>query len=369
MAYRILLVGGGSGGHVYPLVAVVRALRVEANSKKIDIDMRIMGDGIFAARAAKDAGVPHIGIIAPKLRRYTSVWNLFDILKIPLAFAQSLWQLFWFMPDVVFAKGGYTSAFPVFAARIFMIPVFLHESDSVPGLANRILAKRAELVFVAFESANQEFQKLGRRTSLVGNPVRVELTNSNRADALTALNLSDAPTILILGGSQGAQQINSVTLESLGMMLKRGWNVIHQTGDLNEKDFAEQLATMSSDVSSKNYQHNAFFDEQTLAHAYAASSVIVSRAGAQAIAEIAYLGKPCILVPLAESANDHQYRNATEFSKHGAVILDGANITPNVLIHEIERLLDPQTASSASSAIKSFTRIDAAAQIAKTLLS
>ena len=368
MAYRILLVGGGSGGHVYPLVAVARALRTEAGLRKIDIDMRIMGDGIFAARAAKDAGVPHIGIIAPKLRRYTSVWNLFDILKIPLAFAQSLWQLFWFMPDVVFAKGGYTSAFPVFAARIFMIPIFLHESDSVPGLANRILAKRASLIFIAFESADQEFQKLGRRTMLVGNPVRAELANSNRAGALTALNLSDAPTILILGGSQGAQQINSVTLESLSMMLKRGWNVIHQTGDLNEKNFAEQLATMSSDASSKNYQHSAFFDEQTLTHAYAASSVIVSRAGAQAIAEIAYIGKPCILVPLAESANDHQYRNATEFSKHGAVILDGANITPNVLIHEIERLLDPQTASSASSALKSFARTDAAMQIAKTLL-
>src|SRR3989304_9041483 len=140
MAYRVLLVGGGSGGHVYPLIAVARALQDQAKAQGKKVNVKLMGDGPFVARAAKEAGLSYTGIIAPKLRRYASAGNMLDVLKIPVAIAQSLWKLLWFMPDVVFAKGGYTCAFPTLAARFYMIPVFLHESDAVPGLANRMMA-------------------------------------------------------------------------------------------------------------------------------------------------------------------------------------------------------------------------------------
>src|SRR5512140_3639072 len=157
MAYRVLLVGGGTGGHVYPLIAVARSLRAQAQAKGQALDVLLLGDGPYLERAAKEAGIPYKTIIAPKLRRYASAGNMVDVLKVPIALAQSLWRLFWYMPDVVFAKGGYTCAFPVLAARWYRIPVYLHESDSIPGLSNRTLAKRAKLIFTAFPSADQQF--------------------------------------------------------------------------------------------------------------------------------------------------------------------------------------------------------------------
>src|SRR4030042_1962858 len=175
MAFRILLVGGGSGGHVYPLIAVARALQEQAKAQNRKVTVKLMGDGPFVARAAKEAGFKYTSIIAPKLRRYASAGNVLDVFKIPLALLQSLWKLFWFMPNAVFAKGGSTCAFTPLAARFYMIPVFLHESDSVPGLANRLLAKRSQLVFTSFMAADEMFRGMGLPTMLVGNPFRKEL--------------------------------------------------------------------------------------------------------------------------------------------------------------------------------------------------
>jgi UDP-N-acetylglucosamine:LPS N-acetylglucosamine transferase len=234
MTYRVLLVGGGTGGHVYPLVAVAKALQSRATQKGVKIRLLMMGDGPIFARAAKENGIRYTTILAPKLRRYTSAGNIFDILKVPIALVQSLWKLFWFMPDAVFAKGGYTCAFPTLAARLYMIPVYLHESDSVPGLANRVLSKRSRLVFTSFASADHYFTDMGRTTMLVGNPFRSELCCIDHAQALQALQLDPAKkTVLIIGGSLGAQQLNDLVLNGLVQLVQKGYQVIHQTGDKN----------------------------------------------------------------------------------------------------------------------------------------
>jgi UDP-N-acetylglucosamine--N-acetylmuramyl-(pentapeptide) pyrophosphoryl-undecaprenol N-acetylglucosamine transferase len=371
MSYRVLLVGGGTGGHVYPLVAVARALKAQ----NPDVKLRMLGDGPYLERAAKEAGIPYRTILAPKLRRYASAGNILDLFKIPFALVQSLWQLFWFMPDVVFAKGGYTCAFPTLAARFFMIPVYLHESDSVPGLSNRILAKRSRLIFTAFPSADQYFTQMGRPTMDVGNPVRTQLLGVDHAAGLAAFQLSgEKKTILITGGSQGAEQINNLVLNGLVQMVQK-YNVIHQAGDTNfdaVKKAIEQYIADGKDtygpLISAQYRVYPFLDENQMAAAYGAADIVVSRAGAEGLSEIALVGKPCIVIPLAGSAGDHQLHNATELAKYGAVIMDGANATPQLLLAQLDHLADPAVSADISTRIRGFAKSDAADRIASVLL-
>lgn len=372
MAYRVLMVGGGSGGHVYPMVAVVRSLK----RLKPDADIIMMGDGPFVARAAAEAGVRASAIMAPKLRRYASAGNVLDLLKIPLALAQSLLKLLWYMPDVVFAKGGYTCAFPTFAARLYLIPVFLHESDAVPGLANRILARRARMVLTAFRAADDEFKRLGRQTALVGNPFRQELCCVERTAAHAALKLDpNRKTLLVIGGSQGAKQLNDIILEDLVRVVRQGLNVIHQAGDRNfaeVKKTVEQYMTDGKDTYASaiaaQYRVYPFLSETELAAAYGACDVAVSRASAGVTTELAYLGKPMVLVPLPGSANDHQAANASELAQYGAAVVDGVNATPSLVMAQVQRLLDPAVAAEVSAKLKQFPKPDAADKIASVLL-
>jgi len=376
MAFRVLLVGGGSGGHVYPLVAVARSLKKLADARGEKISVRIMGDGRFVARGAAEAGIPYTGIMAPKLRRYASAGSFFDILKIPLALAQSFWKLFWFMPDVIFAKGGYTCAFPTLAARFYMIPVYLHESDSVPGLANRILAKRARVVFTSFAAADQAFKAMGRATMMVGNPFRPEVCCVERTAAHQALKLDPARrTVLFIGGSQGAAQINDLVLNSLVQMVNKGWNVIHQTGDANfagvqktvQQYLTEGKGTYAAAIGAQ-YRAYAFLNEGELATAYGACDVAVTRASAGALTELAFIGKPMVVVPLPGSANNHQQENARELAALGAAVVDGVNATPGLVMQQVERLLDPAVAADVSARLHTFAHPDAADRIAEVLL-
>lgn len=364
--------GGGTGGHVYPLIAVARALK----ARQADIRLRLLGDGPYLARAAKEVGIPYRAIIAPKLRRYASAGNIFDLFKIPFALAQSLWQIFWYMPDMVFAKGGYTSMFPTIAARFFRIPVYLHESDSVPGLSNRLLAKRSKLIFTAFSSADQYFAQMGKPTMLVGNPVRSQVLGVDHAAGLSALQLAaDKKTLFITGGSQGAQQINDLMLNGLVQLVQKGWNVIHQTGEQNFGDVKKTVEQYIADgkdsygpLLAAQYRVYPFLDESQMAAAYGAADIVVSRAGAEALSEIALVGKPAIVIPLAGSAGDHQMHNAAEFAKYGAVVIDGANATPQILISQIERLADPAIRAQVVGQITGFAKPDSADKIAQILL-
>jgi len=376
MTYRVLLVGGGSGGHVYPLIAVARSLQQQAQSKGISLELLMLGDGPYLARAAKENNIPYRTLIAPKLRRYASAGNILDVFKIPVALVQSLWRLLLYMPDVVFAKGGYTCAFPTLAARFYRIPVYSHESDSVPGLANKLLAKRSKLVFTAFSSADQVFAAMGRPTMNVGNPIRLQLAGIDHAAALAALQLApEKKTILITGGSQGAQQLNEIVLNSLVRVVQQGYNIIHQAGATNfeaVKKAVEQYITEGKDsyapMIAAQYRVYPFLDEQAMATAYAAADIIITRAGAEALSEIAYLGKPCVVIPLAGSANDHQVVNAAELGRYGAVVVDGVNATPEIVWTQVARILDPVVSADISGRIKAFAKPDAADRIAQVLL-
>jgi UDP-N-acetylglucosamine--N-acetylmuramyl-(pentapeptide) pyrophosphoryl-undecaprenol N-acetylglucosamine transferase len=373
MAKRILLVGGGSGGHAYPLVAVAEALREEAKSKNTSLELLILGEGGFVERAAQEHQIPFKRIVAGKLRRYLSPLLFLDLIKLPVSFAQSLWHLFWYMPDLVFSKGGYDSVMPGIVAWLYRIPLYIHESDMARGLANRITARFATKVFVAFAAAEKDFKP--GKALFVGNPTRKEILLGDRQAALAYFNFSsERKTILVIGGSQGAKEINDIILESLAMLTK-DYQVIHQCGETqyqNVKKVVDQEQKEGKEgygsAIEKNYRVYAFFDSQQMAKAYAACDVVISRAGAGSLFEIAMVGKPAIVIPLVGGSRGEQPKNAAEFAKVGAVVLEGANLTPHLILNQIENLLEPQKYAEVSQKIKQFATPDAAAKIASALL-
>lgn len=373
MAHRILLIGGGSGGHAYPLVAVAQALQARARQAGTNVELLMLGEGGLAERAAREGGIPFKRIMAGKFRRYASPLVVFDLIKLPIGALQSLWHLYWFMPDAIFSKGGYDSVLPALVGRLYFIPLYIHESDAVPGLANRILAPLARGIFIGFKSAGAFFKK--RPAIWVGNPVRKELLAGDRSQALEYFKFKpNRPTVLIMGGSQGAKQINDIVLESLVLLTQR-YQIIHQCGESQYRavqgtigqDEKEGATTYGPAILAE-YRLYPFLDTRQLALAYALCDAVVSRAGAASIAEIAALGKPAVIVPLSSSAGGHQLANAQEFAGQGAVIVEGANMTSHILLSQLERLLDPATAADTGVRIKRFSTPEAADIIATALL-
>ncbi len=371
MAYKILLVGGGTGGHVYPLVAVAEEIQKKAAQSGLEAELLFMGDGDLLKDVAQQIGVKFKSILSSKWRRYFSFQNFIDIFKFPLGFFQSLFNVWLFMPDVIFAKGGYASFLPTLAGKLMMIPIVIHESDSIPGKTNIFLGKLSKKVFLAFASAIKYFD--AQKSEVVGNPIRSNLlVGADKAAALSAFALDPVkPTILITGASQGAKPINDVLLLSIVELAKK-FQIIHQSGSPNYDDVSKQVLTIIKEGEAlygkdiqNNYRLYPVFDLAQMVLAYAAADVIISRAGSQ-IFEIAAIGKPSIVVPLKGSASNHQVENAREFSKFGATIIEEDNLTPHIFINEIEKAYEKR--AELSEKIKKFAKPDAAMTIAEYLL-
>ena len=375
MSYRILLLGGGSGGHVYPLMAVADALKKKSSQSGVSLELLVMGEGKFLKESCSERGLRFKFVVAGKMRRYFSILNFLDLFKIPIGFLQSVWYIFWFMPDVVFAKGGYASLAGAIVSKLYLTPLFIHESDSTLGLANKVLSKMAGTIFTSFSSTEKYF-KPGQAV-LVGNPVRKNLLFGEKTTALANFGLSqEQKTILVLGGSQGAQRINRAILDSIVVMAK-DFQVIHQCGEsqyqavkLETEKITKEGAGEYEQIIKNNYKFFPFFDEKTMALAYTASDVIISRAGAGSIFEIAAVGKPAIVIPLSNSVSrGDQIANALEFVKFGAVMIEEENLTTNILLNQIKSLLEPANLELTVQKIKSFATPDAADKIALNLLS
>lgn len=368
MTHRILLLGGGTGGHIYPLIAVAREFQKISQERGISLELMALADGGWRFEF-ESRGIKFKRIFSPKLRRVEGGRiNLFAFLAIPFTFVQALWLIFIFMPDLVFSKGSFASLAPSFVAWLYFIPIFVHESDSVPGSANRFAAKLAKKVFVSFENSAGYFSV--KKTVLSGNPVRTDLLNGNKDEARGYFNLnSDKKTVLFLAGSQGAVFINNLIISGLVQLVK-DFQTIHQTGSRNfdsvsqevEKMKKEGSATYGGDIE-KNYRLFGFLNEEQLKNAYALADIIVSRAGSS-IFEVAGLAKPAIVIPYPYSAKNHQKENAREFSKFGAVVLEEQNLKSHILIDQIRHLLKPENYSAISQKIKRFANLEAGEVIA-----
>jgi len=373
MAYRVLLVGGGTGGHVYPLMAVANSLRSRAQKVGLDLELMAMGEGDFLRSAVAENQIKHKSILAGKFRRYLSPLTILDIIKIPIGFIQSLWHIFWYMPDVIFSKGGYASLAPSFVGWLNFIPVYIHESDAIPGLANRIISKFAKKVFISFPGAEKYFKP--GKTILTGNPVRPELFDGEKDLALRSFDLSnDKKTVFVFGGSQGAKAINDLILASL-VMLVRQYQVIHQCGNGQYPAVKAEVNKITNEgkghydnLINERYRSYPFLNVEQLKMAYAACDVLVSRAGAANLFEIAALGKPAIVIPITKSTSNHQMKNAEEFAKFGGILLKEENLTTHILLNQIDILLNPENYAKVSEEVKKFATPEAANKIADILL-
>jgi len=364
---RILFTGGGTGGHLFPVIAVARQLK---QNDRDDLEMFFLGPNGSTKELLKKEGIKARVILAGKLRRYFSIWTVFDFLKIPFGFLQSLWYLYVWMPDVIFSKGGYGSIPVVFVGWLYRIPILIHESDTIPGLANRLTAKFSQRIGLSFTSTENYFPS--QKTALVGNPVRSGIIQTCltrdeefKKEVKKILGLvSQKPIIFIIGGSQGARKLNEFILQILPQLLEK-YEIIHQCGPKNYQQIEETIKqSLPSD-----YHFFPFLDESQMGAAYLLADLVISRAGAGSIFEIAACAKPSILIPLPQAAGDHQRKNAFAYAQAGAtVVLGEVNLTPNLFLSKISQILDnPELAQKMSQSAQGFCQPEAAQKIAEAL--
>lgn len=372
---KITLVGGGTAGHLNPLVAIGVELQIEAVKNNIPLEVSYIGTPGEYAADLRNNGVIVRKISGSRIRRYIDVENIFEGPKLILGFLQSLWYLFWIMPDVVFSKGGTGALAPVLAARFYRIPVVIHESDSVPSATGRVSAKFAKIIFASFKEIIPLFpSKEQSKCELVGSPLRrtlfSDLPDQKLAKQILGFD-SDLPVILILGGSQGSQRINNLIISSLHDLLGSGLQIMHQTGAKLLGNVEGSLGGYFESVEEMHkagYQVVDFF-KGDMKDALSAADLIISRAGSS-IFEFAAFGKPSVLIPLPEAAQNHQLMNAKAYEAAGACILmEEDQITVPGFVSRITTLIEDEEALKAlSGAAKAFSKPDAASKIASKLL-
>jgi UDP-N-acetylglucosamine--N-acetylmuramyl-(pentapeptide) pyrophosphoryl-undecaprenol N-acetylglucosamine transferase len=350
----IVVTGGGTGGHVYPVLAVLEELP--------SIRVVWIGSGSqLERRILEGRRLRYYGIPTGKLRRYFSLRNIVDLFKIVAGFFVSLLILLREKPKLVFSKGGYVSVPPVAAARLLGIPSLTHESDLRPGLATRINTRFVDRVLVSFPGSDRYFDERFRGKVIhTGNPIRKILLSG---DAQKGRALFGCPAnrrlLLVLGGSLGAASINRLVLGALES-LRMDCFVVHQLGS-GQFD--------KSNVQS-NYYPAAYFHDD-LAHAFAAADLVLCRAGANTLWELAALGKPSVLIPLPRgSSRGDQIENADFFAEAGAaIVLQQEGLTPDRLAEVVLHLLgNADKLERMGARALELGRPDAAGRIARLML-
>ncbi len=367
---KILLAGGGTGGHFFPLIAVTRSIYKISELQRIGkIEIFFMSDDPINNDLLLINQIKFIKIPAGKMRRYFSFLNLIDLFKLIFGIIVSFFKIYSLFPDVIFSKGGYAS-FPVLlSARFLKIPIIIHESDSIPGIVNKWSGKWARSVAISFAETAKFFKQ--EKTIFTGNPVRQQILGGNEAEAIQKFDLEErVPVVLFLGGSQGAEKINENVLEILPAILKN-FQVIHQTGSKNFNDVFERSKIILNKFElTHRYHVFPFLNEGELKNAAKATSLVVSRAGAGSIFEIAAWGLPSILIPISDSAQNHQRENAYIYAGNGACeIIEEENLKPHLLLAQIEKILyDNNRREKMSLVAKNFSMPNASDLIAQEII-
>jgi UDP-N-acetylglucosamine--N-acetylmuramyl-(pentapeptide) pyrophosphoryl-undecaprenol N-acetylglucosamine transferase len=366
---KIAFTGGGTGGHFFPIIAVAESIReISDHEKIIGLKLYYLADSSYDKEALFANGIEFVYVSAGKKRLYSSIKNFFDVFKTGFGFLKALFTLFRLYPDVVFSKGGYSSFPVVLAARILRIPVVIHESDCYPGRVNKWTGGFAKRVAVSYDEAGQYFPK--EKVAQTGQPIRRDILERKTEGAFEYFKLDHSvPTILVLGGSQGAEVINDAILDVL-MTLIKDFQIIHQTGKNLFQDVKNRADFFLHDSEFKDrYIPLAFLDPLAQKMAAGAASIVVSRAGST-IFEIASWGLPSIIIPIEESNGDHQKKNAFNYARHGAAtVIEEDNLSSGVLVSEIRRCItDKERWDKMALAAKNFSQPDASKKIARVLL-
>ncbi|MBH0172106.1 MULTISPECIES: undecaprenyldiphospho-muramoylpentapeptide beta-N-acetylglucosaminyltransferase [Fictibacillus] len=321
---KLVLTGGGSAGHVTPHLALIPKL------EKMGWDLNYIGsvDGIEKSLIQDGTNVPYHGISSGKLRRYFDLKNIKDPFKVAAGVAQAYFKLGKIKPDAVFSKGGFVAVPVVIAAWMRKIPVYIHESDITPGLANKISSKFASKIFVTFDEAKKHFA--AGQAIVTGSPIRDELLQGSREKGLSFLGFrSHLPVLTIMGGSLGARKINEALREALPELL-RSYQIVHICGKGNMDESLDNT---------EGYRQFEYIQSE-LPDVVAATDFVISRAGSNSIFEWLTLKIPMLLIPLSRAASrGDQILNAQSFEKQGYChVLYEEELTKVTLISSLKDL-------------------------------
>jgi UDP-N-acetylglucosamine--N-acetylmuramyl-(pentapeptide) pyrophosphoryl-undecaprenol N-acetylglucosamine transferase len=370
---KIVLVGGGTGGHFYPLIAVAEAIHALSREKRlVEPTLYYLGPEPFDEEALLENNIEHHPLPAGKLRRYGSILNILDLFKTALGIVRAGIKLFDVYPDVVFSTGGY-AAFPtLFAARLLAIPVFIYDADAKPGRVSAWAASFAKRIALAHPEAAGHFpEKVRGKIARTGHPIRKEVEVPAHEGGVEFLKLEpEVPVILVLGGSLGARAINEVILGALPLLVEK-YSVVHQCGATHFDDVSKIAAVaLRTSPHADRYRPFPLLNTIALRMAAGAASLVVARAGSGSIFEIASWGVPAIFVPIPPDVSHDQTENAFSYARSGAaVVIEQNNLTPHLLMAEIDRLIaDPALRKTMSAAAHEFARPGAANTIASAIL-
>lgn len=371
---RLIVTGGGTGGHVSPAVAVITRLRERSASEGWPLDLLYVGSvaGV-ERRTMTQMGVPYASIQTGKLRRYLSPQTPLDLLvRLPAGFFQALAIVRRFRPDTILSTGGYVCVPTVVAGSILRVPSLTHEQTALVGLANRIAGKFAARIAVSFPQSARYFAP--GKVVVTGNPVRLSILHGD-ATRVASLFGFDAgvPTLYVTGGVQGSHAINMAVRETLPRLLEC-CQVIHQCGQgpdgsgADLRDLTKAREALPADLQ-RRYRVQAYVGDE-LGDIYALASLVLGRAGAGTVNELASLGKPSVLVPLPGAAGGEQEANARALEREGgAVVLLESDMTADTLASILCPLInDPPRLKNMAEGARKLSHAGAADAIVDELL-
>ncbi|MCK5122737.1 MAG: UDP-N-acetylglucosamine--N-acetylmuramyl-(pentapeptide) pyrophosphoryl-undecaprenol N-acetylglucosamine transferase [Candidatus Pacebacteria bacterium] len=333
---RILFTGESLKGYLYPIIAVheeLKRLAGDPKSKPKSLEvMLISSKSHFLEEMLEGTGIPYKIIQAAEQRNSFSPLFFIDFLKFIIGFFQSVIHIFNYMPDVIFSKGGHVSLSVVMVGWIFRIPIIIHESDAVASPLDKFMFRFAKKVAVSFKNSKEIY--VSPKVFFSGNPIISFIAQGDEEKSLKSFALNEEkPTLFIMAGSKGAEEINRLVMEILPELL-RDYQIIHQCGIVNY-DKVKSIVEKMNVPNLNNYHLFPFFRKRA-ADAYAVCNLVVSRAGANTVAEIMAVGKPSILIPLASAISDKQKKNAFYYSESGAaILLSEKNLKPHLLLNVI----------------------------------
>lgn len=351
--YRFLFAGGGTGGHLFPAVAVAEKIKELVPEAEI----------LFVGTKSKIEGrvVPELGY------KFSSIWikgfarkfnaeNLLFPVKLIVSVMQSIFINMKFIPSVAIGSGGYVSGPAIFGANVMGAKILLLEQNSYPGVTTRLLENYAEEIHISFEDSKKYFRQ-EEKLVLSGNPVRTDVRLIDKTEALAKFNLNtDKKTMLVLGGSLGAKSINEAVKNNIDLFLEKGIQIIWQTGSL----YYEQYKAFDNG----RVKVHAFIED--MAAAYSSCDLLVARAGATTIAEVSQLGLPVVFIPSKNVAANHQFKNAKSLADgNAAELIEDENLSEKLFSKVFEIINNESRLNEIKINIKSFSKPDAAKFIAE----
>lgn len=359
---RVIISGGGTGGHIFPAIAIANALKKRISNIQI---LFVGAEGKMEMEKVPAAGYHIIGLPVAGLQRKLTFKNFIVPFKLMISMMKAKRIIKKFKPDAVIGVGGYASGPILRVATSKKIPTLIQEQNSYPGITNKILSKKVDKICVAYNGMEKYFPK--EKVFITGNPVRQDIvtTEGKRNRGLEFFNLNpEKKTILVIGGSLGARSINLSIEKNLALFAKNNIQLIWQTG----KGFYSQAKEDVREYESQGI--NAYDFISKMDFAYSVADIVVSRAGAIAISEICAVKKPAILIPLPTATEDHQTKNAMALVNHNAAILVKDNEAQNTLGEKIIDLIDDENKQNKlKTNISNFDYKDSADVIANVILS